>query len=71
LTAVDRILAIGARRARLTGLDKGSAGGLRSALSEGAPAEDSSYIDESGARVFRLEIVGDPEATRKRRPRSE
>jgi hypothetical protein len=67
LAAVDRMLAIGDRRARLTGLYKHSGEALRiQPAGKGTPAKES-----SGVRVVRVEIVSVPEAAWKQPPRSD
>jgi hypothetical protein len=65
IAAIDRVLAIGVRRARLLGLDMQSNAGLRFGA-DGPSAVDN--IDPvTGERKIRLEIINDPEVCRRER----
>jgi hypothetical protein len=74
MTLIDRYLAVMQRRARLLGLDK-SPSGMRQIggpLIEGVagpPMEDT--FDESGVRTIRIEVIGNPEASRRKPPEPE
>jgi hypothetical protein len=73
--AITPYLAIMARRARLLGLDRQTGGGfnhpltIEGTLAAGATAvEDGAYTDEHGVQVVRVEIIGNPEITRRHPP---
>jgi hypothetical protein len=60
IAAIDRVLAISYRRARLLGLDIQPSGVLR--FGDYGPVEQ---FDEAGRPVVRVEIIGDPEVARR------
>jgi hypothetical protein len=62
IPALDRVLAIQVRRARLLALDQAQGGGIR--FGADGPTEDAS----DGVHVIRVEVVGNPEATRASQP---
>ena len=62
IPALDRVLAIGVRRARLLGLDMQTNTGLRFGV-DGLSEIDS--IDPASERGVRVEIIGDPEQVRR------
>ena len=59
IPALDRVLALGVRRAKLLGLDMQTGGGIR--FSDHGPME----FDADDPSTVRIEIVGDPEAARR------
>jgi hypothetical protein len=60
IACLDRVMTIMVRRARLAGLDIQPSG---LAFNRDGPRYE---LDETGARVIRVEIVGDPEAAKRR-----
>lgn len=64
IAALDRVLAIQVRRARLAGLDLQAGGGLRLGGGDGPLVEETA----DGVHTIRVEVIGSPEATRKNKP---
>lgn len=60
LACIDRVIAIGVRRAKLLGLDLGAGGGLR--FTDHGPVE----VDQDGRPRMLVEIINSPELERVR-----
>jgi hypothetical protein len=73
-TVGNLYLAVMARRARLLGLDRQTGGGFNhpmtidGTLASPSAVDEGAYTDEHGVQVVRVEIIGNPEITRRHPP---